>query len=317
MKRLAIVVPCFNESEVFEDTNTVLVNIILDLIKKNKITDNSFVLYVNDGSKDDTWSKIKAAHDKDKHVYGLTLAANSGHQNALYAGLMKVKDIVDITVSIDADLQDDVNVIEEMVDKAYEGNDIVFGVRNDRSSDSFFKRFTANMFYKTMTFLGANSVNNHADFRLMSARAIDELSLYSESYLFLRGIVNQLGFKKDYVYYERKPRLKGESKYPLSKMLQLAFNGITSFSIKPLTMILYLGIFSILFSFIIIIYSLIRYFNGYTITGWTSTFASIWFIGGIQLVSLGIIGQYVGKTFMESKKRPRYYIEDYLDHDDK
>ena len=314
MDKLAIVVPCYNEEAVFDDTNIALTLLLKDLITKKKISNNSFILYVNDGSSDDTWNLIKEAYEDCKYVHGLSLAGNKGHQNALYAGLMQAKEEADITISIDADLQDDIFVIEEMIDKYHEGNDIVYGVRNDRNNDTFFKRFTAESFYKLMKLMNPKSINNHADFRLLSKRALEELSLYKESALYLRGIIPELGFKSDKVYYERKKRLKGESKYPLSKMLRLAFDGISSFSIKPLTLILYLGIISVLFSIIIIIYSLIRYFTGQTITGWTSMFASIWFIGGIQLISLGIIGQYLGKTYIETKNRPRYYIDEYLSH---
>lgn len=314
MGRLAIVVPCYNEEEVLETTNKELVRVLKDLIDKNKVSDDSYIMYVNDGSKDTTWNKILEAYNESKLVRGLNLAGNKGHQNALYAGLMYAKEDADMSISIDADLQDDTNVIEEMVDKYNEGIDIVYGVRNDRSSDSFFKRFTAQSFYRVMNMLGAKSIYNHADFRLMSKRAMDELALYKETHLFLRGIMPELGFKTDCVYYSRKERMAGESKYPLKKMLSFAFNGITSFSVKPLTMILWLGFIAILISFIAIIYSLVRHFQGATITGWTSLFASIWFIGGVQLVCVGVIGQYVGKTFMEVKERPRYYIESYKDH---
>ena len=314
MDRLAIVVPCYNEEAVFDDTNIALTLLLKDLIEKKKINSKSFILYVNDGSNDDTWQLIKEAYNESKYVHGLSLAGNKGHQNALFAGLMYAKDEADFTISIDADLQDDIFAIEEMIDKYNDGIDIVYGVRNDRTKDSFFKRFTAESFYKLMKFLDPKTINNHADFRLLSKRVLEELSLYSESHLFLRGIVTELGFKSDYVYYERKARLKGESKYPLSKMLQLAFNGITSFSDKPLKLILYIGLAAIIFSILLIIYSLIRHFSGQTITGWTSMFASIWFIGGVQLVCLGIIGQYLGKTYIETKKRPRYYIDEYLSH---
>ena len=307
MGKLAIVVPCYNEEEVLETTNEELVRVLKDLIDKNKVSDDSYIMYVNDGSKDSTWDKILGAYNETKLVRGLNLAGNKGHQNALYAGLMYAKEDADMSISIDADLQDDTNVIEEMVDKYNQGIDIVYGVRNDRRSDSFFKRFTAQSFYRVMNMLGAKSVYNHADFRLMSKRAMDELALYKETHLFLRGIMPELGFKTDCVYYSRKERMAGESKYPLKKMLSFAFNGITSFSVKPLTMILWLG-------FAAIIYSLVRHFQGATITGWTSLFASIWFIGGVQLICVGVIGQYVGKTFMEVKERPRYYIESYKDH---
>ncbi len=314
IKRLAIVVPCYNEEEALVDTNEVLIDLLNDLIKRKLIKGNSFILYVNDGSKDNTWEVIEKAYKDSKLVHGLNLAGNKGHQNALLAGLMTVKDEVDVTISIDADLQDDVGVIEEMINKYYAGCDIVYGVRNDRTSDSAFKKFTAEAFYKFMNIMGTKTVYNSADFRLMSNRALDELSLYSETHLFLRGLATELGFRTDCVYYKRSPRLKGESKYPLKKMISFAFNGVTSFSDKPLTMILYLGFIAILVSIIAVIYSLIQHINGQTIQGWTSLFASIWFIGGVQLVSLGIIGQYVGKTFIETKKRPRYYIERYLNH---
>lgn len=314
MGRLAIVVPCYNEEEVLETTNKELVRVLKDLIDKNKVSDDSYIMYVNDGSKDSTWNKILEAYNETKLVRGLNLAGNKGHQNALYAGLMYAKEDADMSISIDADLQDDTKVIEEMVDKYNQGIDIVYGVRNDRSSDSFFKRFTAQSFYRVMNMLGAKSVYNHADFRLMSKRAMDELALYKETHLFLRGIMPELGFKTDCVYYSRKERMAGESKYPLKKMLSFAFNGITSFSVKPLTMILWLGFAAIFISIAAIIYSLVRHFQGATITGWTSLFASIWFIGGVQLICVGVIGQYVGKTFMEVKERPRYYIESYKDH---
>ena len=307
--RLAIVVPCYNEEEVLIDTNTVLVDLLKDLIKRKVIKANSYILYINDGSSDKTWEIIEKEHNNNKYVNGISLAGNKGHQNALFAGLMQVKDDVDISISIDADLQDDVKAIEEMINKHNQGCDIVYGVRNDRSSDTSFKKNTAEIFYKLMTFLGTKTVENSADFRLMSKRALNELSLYSESHLFLRGIAPELGFKTDCVYYKRSPRTKGESKYPFKKMLSFALDGITSFSDKPLTLIMVLGFAAVLFSFISVIYSLIRHAFGYTIQGWTSLFVSIWFIGGVQLISLGIIGKYVGKTYIEAKKRPRYYIE--------
>lgn len=314
MGRLAIVVPCYNEEEVFDETNKQLQALLIKLIANNKVDSNSFIMYVNDGSKDSTWEKIKKAYQESRYIHGLNLAGNKGHQNALYAGLMYAKEDCDLSISIDADLQDDIDVIEEMIDKYNNGVDIVYGVRNDRTSDSFFKRFTAQSFYKVMNILGAKSVYNHADFRLMSKRTMEELALYKETHLFLRGIAPELGFTTDCVYYSRKERMAGESKYPFKKMVAFAFNGITSFSVKPLTMILWLGLTAIFISFVAIIYSLIRHFQGETIVGWTSLFASIWFLGGVQLVCIGVIGQYVGKTFMEVKERPRYYIESYLEH---
>lgn len=315
LNRLAIVVPCYNEEEVLRDTNVALIRLLNDLIEQGVVAENSYVLYVDDGSKDATWKIIEELFEQGKLVQGLKLAGNKGHQNALYAGLMAAKEAADVTISIDADLQDDVTVIEAMLNKYSLGNDIVYGVRNDRSADSFFKRLTAEGFYRFMNLMGAKTVFNSADFRLMSKRALEELALYSEDHLFLRGIVPELGFKSDCVYYKRSPRLKGESKYPFGKMLSFAFNGITSFSVRPLTFIMYLGFAAIMIAFVAVIYSVVRHFQGQTIQGWTSLFVSIWFLGGVQLVCLGVIGQYVGKTFVEAKKRPRYYIERHLSRD--
>lgn len=314
MKRLMIVVPCFNEEKVFPSSAERLIAVIENLINKEKISADSGILFVNDGSRDRTWELISKAFKASKYVYGLNLAGNVGHQNALLAGLNTVKDICDLSVSIDADLQDDVGVIEEMIDKYYAGADIVYGVRSERKTDSFFKRFTAQSFYKFMSAMGVKSVYNHADFRLMSARAMQELSLYKERNLFLRGIVPLLGYKTDCVYYSRKPRTAGESKYPLKKMLSFALDGITSFSIKPITMVALLGAIIIACTVIAFIYTLISYFLGHTVPGWSSLMISIWFLGGVQLFSIGIVGQYVGKTYIESKERPRYNIEEFLDH---
>lgn len=310
-----IVVPCYNEEEVFPATVKALISTIEDLIKKEKIAKNSGILFVNDGSRDRTWELISNAYKNSKYVYGLNLAANVGHQNALLAGLNTVKDICDISVSIDADLQDDVNVIEEMLDKYYDGADIVYGVRNERKTDTFFKRFTAQTFYKLISAMGVKSVYNHADFRLMSSRAMQALSLYKERNLFLRAIVPKLGYKTDCVFYVRKPRAAGKSKYPLKKMLSFALDGITSFSIKPITMVAILGVIIIAASIIALIYTLISFFVGNTVPGWSSLMISIWFLGGTQLLSIGIVGQYVGKTYIESKERPRYNIEEFLNHD--
>lgn len=314
MKRLMIVVPCFNEEDVFPSSAERLIAVIENLINKEKISADSGILFVNDGSRDRTWELISKAFKASKYVYGLNLAGNVGHQNALLAGLNTVKDICDISVSIDADLQDDVGVIEEMIDKYYDGADIVYGVRTERKTDSFFKRFTAQSFYKFMSAMGVESVYNHADFRLMSARAMQELSLYKERNLFLRGIVPKIGYKTDCVYYARKERTAGESKYPMKKMLSFALDGITSFSIKPITMVALLGAIIIACTVIAFIYTLISYFVGHTVPGWSSLMISIWFLGGVQLFSIGIVGQYVGKTYIESKERPRYNIEEFLDH---
>lgn len=314
MKRLMIVVPCFNEEEAFPTTVKELTAVIESLIRKEKISADSGILFVNDGSRDRTWELISKAFKSNKYVYGLNLAGNVGHQNALLAGLNTVKDICDISVSIDADLQDDIGVIEEMIDKYYEGADIVYGVRSERKTDSFFKRFTAQSFYKFMSATGVKTVYNHADFRFMSARSMQALSEYKERNLFLRSIVPMLGYKTDCVYYSRKPRTAGESKYPFKKMLSFALDGITSFSIKPITLVAVFGAIIILCSVIAFIYTLISYFLGHTAPGWSSLMISIWFLGGVQLFSIGIVGQYVGKTYIESKERPRYNIEEFLDH---
>lgn len=287
--------------------------VLEDLIGKQKIAGDSFVLFVDDGSKDRTWELIEEEHRLHPNVKGLKLAGNVGHQFALTAGLLTAKDCSDVTVSIDADLQDDVAVIEEMIDKFHAGNDIVYGVRKDRSSDTFFKRFTAQSFYKLMAAMGVKTVYNHADFRLMSKRAVEQFSKYRETNLFLRGMMPLIGYKTDCVYYERKERVAGESKYPLKKMLALAFNGISSFSVKPISLITTLGVVIIILSFLAAVYALWSYFTGHVTAGWTSLILSIWFLGGIQLVSIGLIGQYIGKIYIEVKQRPRYNIETFLD----
>jgi len=313
MDRLALVVPCYNEEAVIKISSEVLRGTLEDLIGKQKIAADSFVLFVDDGSKDRTWELIEEEHKQHEKIKGLKLAGNVGHQFALTAGLITAKDLSDVTVSIDADLQDDVAVIEEMIDKFHAGNDIVYGVRNDRSSDSFFKRFTAQGFYKLMAAMGVKTVYNHADFRLMSKRAVEQFSKYEESNLFLRGMMPLIGYQTDSVYYERKERVAGESKYPLKKMLALAFNGISSFSIKPISLIMTLGIVIIFLSFLAAVYALISYFTGHVTAGWTSLILSIWFLGGVQLVSVGLIGQYIGKIYIEVKHRPRYNVETFLD----
>lgn len=313
MYRLAIVVPCYKEEEVLEICSEALRGVLADLIAKGKITEDSFVLFVNDGSKDRTWELIESEHTKypDK-VKGVNLAGNVGHQYALTAGLNVAKDMCDISISIDADLQDDVAVIEEMVDAYYAGNDIVYGVRNDRSSDTFFKRATAQGFYKFMEIMGVKTIYNHADFRLMSKRAMEHFSKFKESNLFLRGMMPLIGYNTTSVYYSRKERVAGESKYPLKKMLALAFNGITSFSVKPISLILGLGVVIIVLAFIAAIYALVAHFMGNTVPGWTSLMLSIWFLGGLQLFAIGLVGMYIGKIYMEVKERPRYNIEKIL-----
>lgn len=310
---LYIVVPCYNESEVFPITAPQLTELVKKMIHDGKISDKSRILYVNDGSRDNTWKLIEAEYKSNKYASGLKLAGNVGHQNALFAGLMAAKDKCDITVSIDADLQDDIQAIVEMVDKYYEGCDIVYGVRSARDTDSFFKRTTAQGFYRVMKSMGVKTVYNHADFRLMSSRAVAQLENFEERNMFLRGIVPLIGYKTDCVYYERKERPAGESKYPLKKMLSFAFDGITSFSVKPISLISTLGVIIIIICIIAAIYSLIAYFIGNTVPGWTSLMLSIWFIGGVQLLSIGLIGQYIGKIYVESKRRPKYNVEILLD----
>ena len=313
--RLAIVVPCYNEEEVLTESAKRLTVILERMISGNKIFDNSYILFVNDGSKDRTWEKIQEEHNKNKYVWGLNLAGNVGHQNALLAGLMTAKESSDVTVSIDADLQDDENVIEEMVDKFLEGKDIVYGVRNNRDTDSFFKRTTALGFYKLMKLMGVKSVYNHADFRLMSKRAVEQLGEYAERNIFLRGMVPLIGYETDCVYYKRAERFAGESKYPLKKMLSFAWDGITSFSIKPITLISAIGGLITGLSILAALYCLFAYAKGSVVPGWSSLFVSIWFFGGMQLLSIGIIGQYIGKIYVEVKRRPRYNVERVLAHD--
>lgn len=312
MSKLVLVVPCYNEEEVLIDTTEKLESLFDKLFEKGKISQDSFILYVNDGSKDKTWELIEKEIFEKKWVNGLNLAANVGHQNALYAGLIYVKDMCDMTISIDADLQDDIEVIEEMIDCFETGKDIVYGVREDRTTDTFFKRTTAQAFYKLMNIMGVKTVYNHADFRLLSSRAVKQLSNYKERNLFIRGIIPLLGYSTESVYYSRKERLLGESKYPLKKMLSFAFEGITSFSVKPISLIIFLGIFTTMISGLVMGYSLIQYFLGHTISGWTSLILSVWLLGGVQLICIGVVGKYIGKIYIEVKRRPRYNIEKYL-----
>lgn len=313
MDRLAIVVPCYNEEEVLKIASKALREVLEDLVQKGKIAEDSFILFVNDGSKDRTWELIEEEHrEHPVQVCGVKLAGNVGHQFALTAGLLTAKDMSDVTISIDADLQDDVAVIEEMIDKFHAGNDIVYGVRRERKTDTFFKRVTAQAFYKLMALMGVKTIYNHADFRLMSRRAVEQFSQYGEVNLFLRGMMPLIGYQTDCVYYDRKERVAGESKYPLKKMLALAFNGISSFSVKPISMILGMGLFIIVCSLLAAVYALISYFTGHVVPGWTSLILSIWFLGGLQLLAIGLVGQYIGKIYIEVKHRPRYNIEKIL-----
>lgn len=316
MDTLYLVIPCYNEEEVLPETSSQLKKKIVSLVAKGKISAQSRIVFVNDGSKDRTWEIISKLHEEDKIFQGIKLSRNKGHQNALLCGLMTVKDHCDMTISLDADLQDDINAIDEMVDKYYEGCDVVYGVRSARDTDTFFKKFTAEGFYKVMKMMGADVVFNHADYRLMSRRALDGLQSFKEVNLFLRGVVPMIGYKSDSVYYERKERFAGESKYPLKKMLAFAWEGITSLSTKPIKMISMLGGLIFIVSIIMLIYSVVRHFMGATEIGWTSTIVSIWAIGGLQLLAIGIIGEYIGKVYLETKERPKFIVEKYLSDDE-
>lgn len=306
--KLNIVVPCYNEEAVLEETTKQLSQLIDTLIRKGKITACDIV-YVDDGSHDTTWPLIEQLKSQNKYVHGLKLAHNVGHQHALWAGLEYSADKCDAAVSIDADLQDDILAIEQMVDAYKDDCDVVFGVRKERKTDTFFKRRTALAFYGMMQKMGVDIVYNHADFRLMSKRAINELMLYPERNMFLRGMVKLLGYKSQEVYYDRKERFAGESKYPLNKMINFALDGITSFSVQPLRLITTFGFVVMLLSVIAAVYALVSFLCGSAVAGWTSLLISLWFIGGAILLSIGIIGEYIGKIYRETKRRPRYHIE--------
>ena len=307
--RLMVVIPCYNEEEVLPETSKRLVEKMRSLMDKGLITEDSKVLLVNDGSKDRTWEMITELHKENPLFEGLKLSRNRGHQNALLAGLMTARNRCDISISMDADLQDDMDAMDRFIEKYNEGCEIVYGVRNKRETDTFFKRFTAESFYKLMKGLGVDITYNHADYRLMSNRALNALAEYREVNLFLRGIVPELGYKTAEVYYTRAERYAGESKYPLSKMLNFAIDGITSFSVKPLRLITTFGVLFILVSIGIIGYALYTHAIGHTVPGWTSLLVSLWFIGGAILTAIGIIGEYIGKIYKEVKRRPRYFIE--------
>lgn len=306
--KLVIVVPCYNEELVLHETTRRLVAVLQSLMERKSI-DEGMILYVDDGSKDKTWSIIETLSKETSLVGGLKLSCNRGHQYALWAGLKWASAHSDASVSIDADLQDDVNAICLMVDEYHKGNDIVFGVRKERKTDTFFKRTTALAFYRLMRFFDRRIIYNHADFRLMSRRAMLSLMEYPEDNLFLRGIVASMGYPSTSVYYDRSERFAGESKYPLCKMLSFAFEGITSFSIKPLQLITYLGVSFILIAIGVVAYALYEHFTGHTIDGWTSLLVSMWFIGGCVLMACGITGEYIGKIYMEVKHRPKYFID--------
>lgn len=311
-KILYLVIPCYNEEEVLADTAGKLDKKMKELISEGLIDVKSRIIFVNDGSMDLTWKIIEDLHNKDTLFGGINLTRNRGHQNALLAGLMTVKDDADIVISLDADLQDDINVFDEMLRKNNEGYDVVYGVRNDRKKDSFFKRHTAQMFYKLTNKLGGDLIYNHADFRLMSRRALEGLAQFEEVNLFLRGIVPLIGYPSTIVEYERKERLAGKSKYPLKKMISFAIEGITSLSIKPMRFVTGMGIFVFLVSIAMMIYAFVSYFTGRVVAGWTSILISVWAIGGMVLLGLGIVGSYIGKIYLETKKRPRYIVEKYI-----
>ena len=307
---LYIVIPCYNEQEVLPITAPLFLKKITNLAAAGKISSDSRVLFVNDGSKDATWDIIRGLANTDEHFLGICQSRNRGHQNAVLAGLMEAKDRCDITISIDCDGQDDINAMDGMVDAYRDGCDVVYGVRSKRDTDTFFKRFTAESFYKLLNAMGAEVVFNHADYRLMSARVLQEFAGFKEVNLFLRGMVPLVGFKSTSVTYERHERIAGESHYPLSKMLALAFDGITSLSVKPIRMITGFGVFVALISFLGVVWAVIQAILGHTVSGWASMTSIIFFVSGVQLICLGVIGEYIGKIYMETKARPRYIISE-------
>ena len=314
---LYMVIPCYNEQEVLPDSAEKLKNKISDLVARKKISRNSKICFVNDGSRDRTWEIIQELCKSDPVYSGICLAHNEGHQNAVLAGLMTVKPYCDAAISMDADLQDDISAVDAMIDKYDAGCNIVYGVRDNRESDTFFKRATAEGFYRFMKVMGAEVIFNHADFRLMDKKALDAFADYREVNLFLRGIVPMIGLKHDCVYYKRKERLAGESKYPLKKMFAFAWQGITSLSSEPIKWIVKLGMTISGVSALVLIWSLYRHFTGQTIAGWTSMIISLWLLGGLVLLAIGIIGEYVGKIYLEVKRRPRYLVQEFIDANQK
>ncbi|MFP5105905.1 glycosyltransferase family 2 protein [Neobacillus sp. C211] len=306
---LTIVVPCFNEEEVLAETSAQLSSVLFELMEESLISIDSRILFVDDGSRDRTWELIEVENERNPNIRGLKLARNVGHQNALLAGLEIASKHSDCVISIDADLQDDITVIHQFIEKFWEGQDIVYGVRDSRETDTYFKRTTALGFYRMMERMGIKLVPNHADFRLMSKRALDELLNYKETNLFLRGLVPLVGYKSTKVYYDRKERFAGESKYPLKKMLAFAFDGMTSFSVAPIRFVTFIGFLAVLISAIAEGYAITQEILGHTESGWTSLIISIWFVGGLQMLGIGIIGEYIGKIYHEVKRRPRYAVE--------
>ncbi len=316
MINLYLVIPCYNEEEVLPETSMRLKEKLTQLMKAGRIKDTSRIVLVDDGSKDRTWQMIEELHRKDRLFSGVKLSRNRGHQNALLAGLYSVKGKADAVISMDADLQDDINAIDGFIEKYNQGCEVVYGVRSSRKKDTFFKKFTAEGFYHIMNFLGAEIVFNHADYRLLSNRALEALFEFKEVNLFLRGIVPMVGFQSGEVYYERNERFAGESKYPLKKMLAFAFEGITSLSVKPIRFIIGLGVLMFFVSILMLIYFMVRHFTGHTVSGWTSTIVSIWAIGGLQMLSIGVIGEYIGKVYLETKERPRFIIDEFIHEQD-
>lgn len=312
MVKLYLAVPCYNEEEVLFDTTEKLTKKYDQLMAEGKITDDSKIVYIDDGSKDRTWEIISGLYKTNKYVNGIKMSRNRGHQNALLGGLMTIKDDCDCVISIDADLQDDINAFDKMLEDFENGSEIVYGVRSKRATDTAFKRMTAQGFYKILSALGAEVVYNHADFRLMSRRALNALAEFKEVNLFLRGLVPLVGYKSSVVEYERSERLAGESKYPLKKMLGLAWDGVTSLSMKPIRMITTLGVIVFCISIIMLIYSFVMWAIGNTVSGWTSMTVSIWAIGGLQILAIGVVGEYIGKIYMETKNRPRFIVEEQL-----
>lgn len=309
------VIPCYNEEAVLPETIHRLTEKLTVMQKSGLACDSSRILLVDDGSKDKTWEIISAEHDKNKFVEGVKLAHNKGHQNALLCGLMTAKESCDCAITLDADLQDDIDVMDKFIEKFIDGCDVVYGVRNKRDTDTWFKRTTAEGYYKVLSMMGVDIVFNHADYRLMSKRAIDGLAEYKEVNLFLRGIVPLIGYRSDYVYYDRHERFAGETKYPLKKMISFAMDGITSFSVKPLKLISGLGILISVLSIFGLLYALVSYFAGWAVSGWTAIVCSIWLLGGLQMLCLGVVGMYIGKIYSEVKSRPRYRIETHLKKD--
>lgn len=312
---LYIVVPCYNEEDALEISAKALMDKLAELKNKSVISEKSRIVFVDDGSKDGTWGIIQWLYEHNENIIGLRFAHNRGHQNAILAGMMYAKEYCDFTITIDADLQQDIHAMERFIEEYETGSEIVYGVRNSRKTDGFFKKMSATMFYKLMHFMGCSIYENSADYRLMSTKALEALSEYSEVNLFLRGIIPDIGLKSSVVYFDVFPRMQGESKYSLSKMLTLAADGITSFSIKPIRMVFTMGILALLVGFCMIIHIFYEHYFGYTVSGWSSILMSIWVLGGAILISLGIIGEYVGRNYLETKRRPRYYFWDVLSHE--